>query len=142
MTPEKLEKIRALANDLRGDPATRMIALKILARYAAEPTFHDIGDDELEPPKNPPGMKNSDEYEQHVFMSMHNWGRSQNGNLVHSFTHKGKAYRVTLFAYKKSPTYGWVRTELTRTNSEVWCSNKFRDLGEAHRDAWASLTRL
>src|SRR5580692_1937341 len=145
MTPDKLEKIRRLAEDIRGDPATRMIAKKILERYQPEPTFHDV-DAEIKKhfhgdPRNPPGMRNSDEYEHHIFMSLSNWGRSKtSNNLVHSFTHKGRGYRVVLFAHKRSPTYGWLRVDVAR-NAEVW-SGKFSSLGEAHADAWDNLMRM
>ena len=53
MTPERLAKIRAIAEDPRADPATRAIAQ---AKLDAEPT----------PPKrNPlhPGMRTTPEYE-------------------------------------------------------------------------------
>jgi hypothetical protein len=140
MTPDKLEKIRRLAEDIRGDPATRMIAKKILERYQPESTFHDVPEPEPQNPPNP-RMRNSDAYEKHVFMSLHNWGRSKtSNNLVHSFTHKGRAYRVVLFAFKKSPTYGWLRVDLAR-GQEVW-SGRFDSLPEAHAAAWTSLTMV
>jgi hypothetical protein len=143
MTPAKLEKIRRLAEDLRGDPATRMIAREILARYQAEPSFSDIPEPEPEP-KNPPNprMRNSDEYERHMFMSLSNWGRSKTGsnNFVHTFTHKGRGYRVILFAHKRTPTYGWLRVDVA-LNREVW-SGRFNSLPEAHADAWKSLQSI
>jgi hypothetical protein len=150
MTPAKLEKIRRLAEDLRGDPATRMIAKKILERYQKEPTFEDVPDPDAAikkhfygDPRNPPNprMRTSDEYEKHVFMSLHNWGRSkQSNNLVHSFTHKGRAYRVVLFAFKKSPTYGWLRVDVAR-GQEIW-SGRFNSMPEAHADSWKSLQSI
>jgi hypothetical protein len=128
VTPAKLEKIRRLADDIRGDPATRMIAREILARYQAEPSFSDAPKPEPEP-KNPPNprMRNSDEYERHTFMSLSNWGRVKTtGNFVHTFTYKGRGYRVILFARKKSPTYSWLRVDVAR-NQEVW-SGRFNSL--------------
>jgi hypothetical protein len=139
VTPEKLAKIKALAEDVRGDPATRMIAKDILRRYNREPppSFHDVED----VPQNPPGMRNSNEYEQYRFMSLHNWGRSKiSNNLVHNFTHKGRAYRVILFAHRKTPTYGWLRIDVAR-NNETW-SSKFSSMPAAHADAWASLMKI
>jgi hypothetical protein len=138
VTPDKLAKIRALAEDMRGDPATRMIALKILARYAKdeEPVFHDVPP----APENPAGMHNAPEYERYTFMSLRNWGRSKNGNFVHTTSHKGRGYRVVLFPYKKTPTFGWVRTDVA-TNQEVW-SGRFSDLEGAHRNAWESLKSI
>jgi hypothetical protein len=142
VTPTKLEKIRRLAEDIRGDPATRMIAREILARYQTKPTFEDVPEPEPEP-RNPPNprMRNSDEYERHMFMSLSNWGRSKtSNNFVHTFTHKGRGYRIVLFAHKKSPTYGWLRVDVAR-NQEVW-SNRFNSLPEAHKDAWECLMKI
>jgi hypothetical protein len=140
LTPDKLEKIRRLAEDLRGDPATRMIAKKILERYQPEPTFEDVPEFKPQNPPNP-RMQNSDAYEQHRFMSLHNWGRSKtSNNLVHSFTHKGRAYRVVLFAHKKSPTYGWLRVDVAR-GAEVW-SGRFNSMPEAHANAWKDLMTI
>jgi hypothetical protein len=141
MTPAKLEKIRRLAEDIRGDPATRMIAREILARYQTEPSFSDV---EPEPePKNPPNprMRNSDEYERHMFMSLSNWGRVKaTGNFVHTATHKGRGYRIVLFKHKRTPTYGWLRVDAAR-NQEVW-SGRFNSLPEAHKDAWECLMKI
>ena len=54
MTPQRLAKIRALAADERGDPATRALAQKMLdaweATYPAVKSIH-------------PGMRTSPEYE-------------------------------------------------------------------------------
>jgi hypothetical protein len=141
VTPAKLDKIRRLASDLRGDPATRTIAIAMLKKWEAEhgPSFHDV--EEEWKPQNPPGMRNSDDYERHAFMSLHNWGRSKiSNNFVHTFTFKGRAYRVVLFKHKRTPTYGWLRVDVAR-GAEVW-SNKFPDLPAAHRDAWDQLQRL
>jgi hypothetical protein len=135
MTPERLAKIRALATDMRGDPATRMIALEILRRYEPEPEFHDVEDKPQNPPN--PRMRNSDEYEHHTFMSLRNWGKSTNGNFVHTFTHKGRGYRIVLFKHKKTPTFGWLRSDIG-SGTEVW-SGRFPDLQGAHADAWKNL---
>jgi hypothetical protein len=137
MTPEKLAKIRRLAGDLRGDPATRMIALEILRRYekTEEPTFHDIPDEPQNPPN--PRMRNSEEYERYRFMSLRDWRRSAAGNPVHVFTWKGHPYRVTLFKHKKTPTWGWLRVHLG-TEEEIW-SGRFSTIEEAHKAAWTSL---
>jgi hypothetical protein len=137
MTPQRLAKIRALASDTRGDPATRMIALEILRRYekTEEPTFHDIPDEPQNPPN--PRMRNSDQYVQYTFMSLRNWGKSANGNFVHSFTYKNRAYRVVLFKHKKTPTYGWLRVGIT-SGVEEW-SGRFSTIEEAHKDAWTKM---
>jgi hypothetical protein len=139
VTPEKLAKIRALAEDLRGDPATREIARAALRRYAKEEPleFHDVPP----APENPAGMRNAPEYEQYVFMSLRNWGRVKStGNFVHTCSHKGRGYRVVLFSHKKTPTFGWLRVDVA-SNVEVW-SGKFSDLQGAHRNAWESLKSI
>ena len=138
MTPQRLAKIRALATDLRGDPATRMVALEILRRYEPEPEFHDVEDKPQNPPN--PRMRNSDEYEHHMFMSLRNWGKSANGNFVHSFTHKGRAYRVVLFKHKKTPTYGWLLVDIAR-GVEEW-SGRFNSMPAAHVNAWAKIMTI
>jgi hypothetical protein len=142
MTPAKLDKIRRMAADLRGDPATRTIAIEMLRRWEEQhpPSFTDVEEPEEDKPQNPPGMRNSEDYERHVFMSLHNWGRSQNGNLVHTFTYKKRAYRVVLFAHKKTQTYGWLRVDVARSE-EVW-SSKFSSMPAAHTDAWTCLNRI
>ena len=139
MTPEKLAKIRALAEDMRGDPATRLVALGILRREllrhakAEEPVWHDIPDT----PRNPPGVQNDPDYERHTFMSLHNWGKSGNGNFVHTTTWKGRGYRIVLFKHKKTPTWGWLRVDVLRSQ-EVW-SGRFDNIQGAHQDAWRNL---
>ena len=137
MKPDKLAKIRALAADKRGDPATRQVAIEILKRYEAfvddEPTW-------TPPPKNPSGPGNTFDYEKQAFMSLRDWKRSTAGNFVHTCTFKGRAYRVVIFKHKKTPTYGWLRVDIMR-DEEVW-SGRFRDIQEAHQDAWKNLQSL
>jgi hypothetical protein len=141
MTPQKLAKIRALAEDTRGDPAIRAVALQILRRYekVEEPTFHDVKDDPYRNPPNP-RMQNSEDYERYVFMNLHAWRRSAAGNPVHNLTWKRRAYRVTLFKHKKTPTWGWLRVNMN-TDEEVW-SGRFSTIEEAHKAAWTSLMML
>lgn len=135
MTPEKLAKIKALAEDVRGDPATRMIAQAALKRYGkpepAKPAY--------KPPRNPPGVKTSPEWERQTFMSLNQWRRSKNGNFWHNVTHKGRGYHIVLFPHKKTPTFGWLRA--SEGEQEVW-SGRFQTIGEAHADAWANLMSI
>jgi len=139
MNPEKLAKIRALAEDMRGDPATRLVALGILRREllrhakTEEPVWHTF----TPTPQNPPGVQTDPGYERHVFMSLHNWGKSKNGNFVHTCSHKGRGYRIILFQHKKTPTWGWLRADMTG-GDEVW-SGRFKDIQGAHADAWKNL---
>jgi hypothetical protein len=141
VTPEKLTKIRALANDDRGDPATRMVAQRVLARYAKE-----------EPPRTRrwapphvqhPGLRTSPEYDRYMFMDLANWGESSGGNPIHTTSHNGLSYTIVLFEHKRTPTYGWMRTRTGQYNDKPDFSlTKYSSLGEAHRAAWDSLRKL
>ena len=138
MTPDKLEKIRRLAEDPRGDPATRAIAQAALRRYAQpEPAFQDV------PPWKDPrheGMKTSAEYDRYRFMDLGSWKKSANGNLVHAIVHGGIPYRIVIFRHKKTPTWGWLRANTLNEQTEF--SGRFSTVGEAHESAWKSLTTL
>jgi hypothetical protein len=136
----KLAKIRALANDPRGDPATRAIAQAALKRYATEPPkpeFHDV------PPfraQQHPGMRTSPEYDRYRFMDLGTWRKTANGNPIFYVVHKGRSFRIILFQHKKRPTYGWMRADTI--TEQVEFSNAFRTQAEAHADAWKSLMAI
>ena len=134
MTPEKLEKIRRLAEDPRGDPATRTIAIAALKRYAKDLK-------EPEPAREPfnKAPPKSAEYERHRFMALNHWRRSKNGNFFQTITHKGRGYRIILFTHKRGGTYGWLRA--SEGLGEVW-SGRFPTIGEAHANAWLKLMEL
>jgi hypothetical protein len=135
LTPAKLEKIRALANDVRGDAATRAIALAALKRYAApEPAVHDIPPLRNQPH---PGMRRSPDYEKYVFMDLGQWKTSANGNLTYVITRGGRTYRIVLFKHKKTPTWGWLKIHIDTDQTEF--SGRFQTMGAAHRDAWEHL---
>lgn len=141
MTPAKLAKIRAIANDARGDPATRAVAQAVLRRYAQpESEFHDVP-----PPRDPrhPGMRTSPEYDRRMFLDLTQWGETHSGNPIHTTNWKGVSYVVVLFQHKKTPTYGWMRTRAGQQNGPVTFSEtKYRTQSEAHRAAWESLQTL
>ena len=141
MTPAKLEKIRALAEDPRGDPATREIARRAYARYAHEPpTFKDV------PPWTPhneqhPGLKTGAEYDKFRFMDLGSWRTAKaTGNPWIITKHKGVGYHFVLFKHKKSPTWGWVRTNQVCDHTEF--SGRFATIAEAHADAWKILQMI
>ncbi len=139
MTPEKLEKIRRLAEDIRGDPATRAIALAALKRYSQpqpEPVHVGAAFSDLH---NRPGVPRSAEWERQTFMNLYQWKRSKSGNFHHSVSHKGRGYHIVLFPHKKTPTFGWLRD--SDGLETVW-SGRFRTIGEAHANAWASLMAI
>jgi hypothetical protein len=138
VTPAKLEKIRALADDVRGDPAIREVARRVLQRYAhvepqpqPRPSFRD---------SRAPGMKTSPEYDRYKFMDLAQWRKTQNGNLSHTILHNRVLWQIILFQYKKTPTWGWLRIDTTADTSEF--SGKFATLAQAHEDAWANLMSL
>jgi hypothetical protein len=141
MTPEKLAKIRAIAEDPRGHPNVRANAKRILDEHEPEPTFSDIKFDDA--PRSPPhpNMYASDEYDRFRFMNLAQWGRSKNGNLIHTFTHKRVEYRMVLFAHKTKPTFGWLRID-TKKSDSVFSWMPYNTLAEAHRDAWEHLMRI
>jgi hypothetical protein len=140
LTPEKLAKIRALADDPRGDPATRAIAQAALKRYAEpepEPAFYDV------PPyrnQQHPGMRTSPEYDRHRFMDLGAWKTTTNGNPTFVVVRKGRSFRIVLFRHKKTPTHGWMRVDTINDTTEF--SGRFRTIGEAHADAWSSLMAM
>jgi hypothetical protein len=140
LNPQKLAKIRALADDPRGDPATRAIAQAALKRYATEPPkpeFHDV------PPyrnQQHPGMRTSAEYDRYRFMDLGNWKTTANGNPTQLVTHKWRTYRIVLFRHKKRPTHGWMRIDVITDKTEF--SGAFKTQAEAHADAWKSLMAI
>jgi hypothetical protein len=141
LNPEKLAKIRALANDVRGDPATRAIAKAALKRYASSDAA--IPEQELwNNARNPPNprMQNTPEYNRFRFMDLSNWRTTANGNPTHLIVHKGKSYRVVLFKHKKRPTHGWMRIDTITDATEF--SGAFKTVEEAHADAWKSLLAI
>lgn len=141
MNSDKLEKIRRLAEDHRGDPATRAVAMDVLKRYGGD--IHRPASSATRPqPASPlhPGMRQSPEYQQFRFMDIGSWRRSAAGNPIFSVANKGRQYRIVIFRHKKSPTYGWLRTD-TFTNEAEW-SGRFATMELAHADAWRMLQAL
>lgn len=139
MTPEKLAKIRALAEDARGDPAIRAVAQAVLKRYAQpepKPAFEDV------PPFVDPrveGMRTSAEYDRWRFMDLGSWKRTVNGNPTHVITVKNRTWRIVLFKHKKTPTWGWMKIDTIRGGDPEF-SGKFTTMAAAHGDAWKTLT--
>jgi hypothetical protein len=140
LNPEKLAKIRALATDERGDPATRAIAQAALKRYATDPPrpeFHDVPPVYNQPH---PGMHTSPEYDRHRFMDLGLWKTTTNGNPTFVVVRGGRSYRIVLFRHKKSPTHGWMRINTLTDETEF--SGKFATQAEAHANAWTSLRTI
>jgi hypothetical protein len=137
----KLAKIKALANDPRGDPATRAIAQAALKRYAAEPPRPTPQQNANLHNQQHPGMRTSAEYDRYRFMDLGSWKTTANGNPTHLIVHKGKSYRIVLFKHKKRPTHGWMRIDIIADIDPVF-SNSFATQSEAHADAWKSLMAI
>ena len=141
MNPDRIRKIQALADDARGDPATRARAQEKLAAYrkshphlfAAAPKFHDV------PPPDPRvyGMRVDPAYEYYVFTDLSLWNETRAGNKTTTVYHKNIHYRIVLFQHKKSPTWGWMRVD--NFHQTTVFSGRFKTQGEAHSDSWADL---
>lgn len=141
MNPQTLAKIRALAEDERGDPRIRAIAQARLKEYAPS-----------EPPPGPksssyynkphPGTIPTPEYVRARFMDLNSWGKTKSGgNPICTSAINGKIYSVILFRYKQTPTWGWRRID-TETDEKVFSDVKYPTLIEAHQGAWEALMHL
>lgn len=134
MTPEKLTKIRALANDARGDPATRAVAQEILKRYAKpslEKRFKEFKT-RLDPRVH--GLRRDPTYEYHLYCDLSQWDKTKAGNYTYLLYRNGISYRIVLFKHRRSDTYGWMRVNMSEDDTEF--SGRFDTIGEAQRDAW------
>lgn len=135
MTPDRLAKIRALAEDERGNANVRAIAQKILAKHEKAPPRRRAPDGPV------PGIMPSEDQERWVFMQLDQWHHNAKGNYVHSLTWKGRRYRFVLFKFKRTQNWGWLRFDIL-ADTESWGRNQFADLREAHESAWLHLTLL
>jgi hypothetical protein len=134
-TAEIIKKIRAVADDKRGDPRTRAVAQAKLEAYKlSHPQLFATWNP---PPRNPqdPGMKVSDEYAKYRYMDLGNWGKSSKGNPTHLVNHKGRGYRVVLFSHRRTPTFGFLIVDVQR-DASTFSDLFYKTLSEAHRGAW------
>lgn len=141
MNPARIAKIKALAEDARGDPATRaraqekLTVLRTLHPHlfeAEKPKFHNVQQD-----PRVHGMRRDQAYEYYIFTDLSLWGETKAGNKVHHAYHKGIIYRIVLFQHHKTPTWGWMR--INDTQGGTVFSQRFGTMEEAHADAWANL---
>jgi hypothetical protein len=138
VTPDRLAKIKAMAEDARGDPATRAIAQSILKRYAQEPPKPEFRDVEYKDPRHP-GVRTGADYEKWRYMDLSAWRKTGNGNPACLVTGlDGRPYRIVLFRHKKTPTFGWMVVDIDRDETE-FSNHKFTSMAEAHKDAWKNL---
>lgn len=141
MNPRLIEKIRALADDVRGDAATRANAQRKLNEYMVKTCWTEAL--ARMPPRNPPNPRTqpSEEYEKFRFMNMDSWRTTSLGTLIITI----KGYRIGLFKFKKN--WGWTRYTLggdvvAQSNTASHSSTKFATMDEARRDAWDKLMTL
>ncbi len=133
MTPARRAKIKALAEDARGNQATRAIAQRVLERYPEPP----------EPPRQQrvSGIERSPEYLQFIFMDLNRWKRAGKSNLFHITSYKGRVYKFVIF---KSTTdhWGWKRRIVDDDSIAASMAIGFETCAEAHRDAWKTLQMI
>ena len=142
MRIELIEKIKRLADDARGDPATRARAQEKLEAYrGSHPHLFEPPKDR-KPPPHPRvhGLRTDPVYDYYVFTDLQRWDRTKNGNLIYSVYHKGISYKLVLFKHKRTDTFGWMRVD-TFNNQTVF-SGRFGTIGEAQGDSWASLMTI
>jgi len=140
MRIELIRKIQALADDARGDPATRARAQEKLADirkshphlFKEKITFRDVP-----PDPRVHGMRVDPAYEYFIFSDLNLWDETKAGNKTITIYHKGVNYRIVLFPHKKTATWGWMRVDNFHHQTEF--SGRFNTIGEAHADSWSSL---
>jgi hypothetical protein len=151
MRIELIKKIQALANDARGDPATRARAQEKLAslRKTHPDLFHEadikakFGGDprnqwrDVRPDPRVHGMRMDPAYEYFIFSDLNLWDETKTGNKTIVLFHKGVNFRIVLFRHKKTPTWGWMRIDDFHHTTEF--SGRFKTIEEAQSDSWASL---
>lgn len=136
MNPARLEKIRALANDARGDPATRAVAQSILKRYARDepkPKFRDVP--HVDPRVH--GLRRDPLYEHYLYTDLSQWDKTKAGNPTYQLFHRGIVYRIVLFKHRRTDTYGWMRIDTDHDETEF--SGRFNTMAEAQADGWVQL---
>lgn len=137
LTPRKLAAIKALAEDERGDPATRAIAKAKLdeAMRAEAPYRHHKAN-----PPNPRMAKRPD-FEKFRFMDLGQWKDTTNGNHSIVITDRfGQGCRVIVFRHKKTRTFGWMWFYVGEDGPAAFGNGKFDTIREAQDEAWEWLT--
>jgi hypothetical protein len=157
LTPRKIAAIKALADDVRGDPNTRAAAQAKLEQYRREhpeifsETMHDRilrAAKEVAAKRytnNPPNprRRHTDEFAKWRFFEMDNWKHKPNGNYTIIISTGFDSYLVTLFRHKATPTWGWSRVPMENwLDTPVFSYSKFETVGQAREDAWTSLETI
>jgi hypothetical protein len=142
MTPERLAKIKAIAEDPNCHPRIRAVAQQKLEAHIS---FEEPAPPQHQAHRNAaeqhPGVKPTPEYIRFRYMDVGNWGRTKNGNPIHTTTIGGRTYKIVLFAFKRSIGFGWMRID-AETQNQIFCETRHSTIQEAHQDSWESLMRL
>ena len=141
MTPDLIEKIRKLADDVRGDPNTRAAAQRKLDGYLKSNPELFAAPKPPPPPRNPqaPGMQRAPEWQMQTYLDLSLWKKSAAGNLTTLVATRDGAHRMTLFQYK-TKEWGWIMAPVGRT--EKVFGRRYKTQSEAHRASWEHLTSL
>jgi|SRR6516162_4866618 hypothetical protein len=138
MTPERLEKIIAIASDLRGNAHIRKVAAEMVVRARKE---HPHLFPDIEKARRHPGLHVDPNHERFVYSDLEAWHKTASGNRTRVFSRGGKSYRLVIFKYKKAPRFGWLIINCD-TDEQQFCTEKFMDMDLARRDAWNVLEML
>ena len=87
MRPELIEKIKRLADDARGDPATFVSERRKSSRRIVVLISHLFETPKPKPsPRDPRvhGMRTDPVYDYYVFTDLASWDKTKNGNLVYT----------------------------------------------------------
>jgi hypothetical protein len=126
MTPTRRTKIKALANDERGDSQMRAMAQRLLDRFPEPKPEPKLG--------RVAGIERTSEYVKFIFMDANNWKRrTRDGPLRHTSVYQGRVYIFTIFKISN----GYWRWSRKHGDKEI--SSVSKNLREALETAWASM---
>ena len=145
-TPDLIAKIKAVADDRRGDPNTRAAAQRKLDAFRkTDPHLFEVRKPDPPPPSPPPrnpqapGMQRAPEWQMRTYLDLSLWKKSAAGNLTTLVATRAGAHRMTLFQYK-TKEWGWIMAPVGRT--EKVFGRRYKTQSEAHRASWEHLTSL
>jgi hypothetical protein len=131
LIPSRLDKIRAVAADERGDPRTRAIAQQMLRALEPAPKLK---------PDVVEGLKQPPHYIRRNYMDFGLWRKTEAGNPSYLVAHGGRAYKIVLFPHKKTPTWGWAR--FIDGEEPSFSKTRYASVEEAQLAAWNSLMSI
>ena len=141
-TAAQVAKIKAVADDARGHPAVRKIAIdKLEALRRSHPhLFHRPASAASASQGATRGRAPAPVKGKARFLDLANWRETANGNVSIVITVRGVEYRVVLFQHKQTPTWGWLIIDTD--DGEETFSGRYPTRDEAHMDAWEALCAL